>query len=150
MDPPFKISNSRLNLFKDCKRCFWLSFNSEWRRPSTIFPSLPGGFDEVALRPYYDSFRGTNTLPLELSRPCYDGVKKQTLTNINLFPDQTKMEDYRSKSYKRGLIHQDKSLQSILNGALDELLITDEDKLVVLDYKTKVGKKIGMIYTNNT
>jgi hypothetical protein len=43
----YKLSPSSLSLLKECPRCFWLQFNKGIRRPSTVFPSLPGGMDRI-------------------------------------------------------------------------------------------------------
>jgi len=49
----YKFSPSKLNLVKDCPRCFWLEFNKKFRRPRGIFPSLPSGMDKI-LKNHFD------------------------------------------------------------------------------------------------
>ncbi len=48
-----RLSNSRLGLYTECPRCFWLDMNAGIKRPDTIFPSLPGGLDAQFKR-YFD------------------------------------------------------------------------------------------------
>jgi hypothetical protein len=47
MKKPFKLSPSKLNLFQECKRCFWLEKHKVWKRPQGIFPSLPSEMDKI-------------------------------------------------------------------------------------------------------
>ena len=53
---------SGLAFSQECKRCWWLSKNTDWNRPTYGFPGLPGGMDEI-LKKYYDEFRTKNLLP---------------------------------------------------------------------------------------
>jgi hypothetical protein len=59
------LSNSRLGLYTECPRCFWLEINTGIKRPDTIFPSLPGGLDPLFKR-YFDQFRDRSELPPEV------------------------------------------------------------------------------------
>ena len=61
----YKLSPSSLSLIKDCPRCFWLTNNKIWKRPSGIFPSLPSGMDKI-LKIHFDNFMEKNILPPEL------------------------------------------------------------------------------------
>lgn len=51
----YKFSPSKLNLVKDCPRCFWLEYNKKFRRPRGIFPSLPSGMDQI-LKHHFDEY----------------------------------------------------------------------------------------------
>src|SRR3989338_5295800 len=62
---PYKFSPSNLSLLKECKRCFWLQFNKNIKRPQGIFPSLPSGMDKI-LKAHFDSYRDKGELPPEL------------------------------------------------------------------------------------
>ena len=145
------LSNSKLGRLLECRRCFWLenfcltcngpstpysckrASHNVWKRPSGPFPGIPNGIDDK-LRIHYNNFRKINKLPPELSnRPeCAD---------LKLFPDESKVKEWGNPfNYNIGLRHKDTSLDSVLKGGLDELLITDEGKLVVLDFKTMRSK----------
>lgn len=50
------LSASRLNLFLECRRCFWLEHRAGIARPKTPFPTLPSGIDLV-LKQRYDRYR---------------------------------------------------------------------------------------------
>jgi hypothetical protein len=118
------LSPSALNLFEDCPRCFWLEKREKIRRPRGIFPSLPGGMDLV-IKAYFDGYRAKGALPPELK----GRVRGQ------LFEDAELIEVWRN--WKRtDLRHDDKSLDAVLSGALDDCLV-DDGLYIPLDYKTR-------------
>ena len=119
---PYKLSPSTLNLFKECKKCFWLKFNKNIKRPETIFPSLPSGMDRV-LKIHFDNYRDKDQLPPELKE----------LKELKLFKDKELLEEWRNN--RKGITVEDKE-GNILRGAVDNIL-TKENKLIVLDYKTR-------------
>ncbi len=119
---PYKLSPSTLNLFKECKRCFWLKFNKQIKRPDTIFPSLPSGMDRI-LKIHFDNYRDKDQLPPELKE----------LKELKLFKDKPLLEEWRNN--RKGIRVEDKE-GNILRGAVDNIL-TKENKLIVLDYKTR-------------
>jgi len=118
------LSPSRLHLFKECKRCFWLNINKGVRRPSGPFPSLPSGMDKV-LKVYFDKYRENNCLP-----PDIEGKLKG-----HLFNDMEKLEVWRAN--RRGLRFVDKKTGITLMGALDDLFVTDDGLFIPLDFKTR-------------
>jgi len=61
----YKLSPSRLNLFFECERCFWLRVNEGVERPSGPFPSLPSGMDRE-IKNHFDRFRSKNETPPEI------------------------------------------------------------------------------------
>ncbi len=119
----FRFSPTTLNLFFACRRCFWLHFNKEVRRPRGIFPSLPSGIDRV-LKEYYNGYRKIKKLPPEL----------EGKVEGSLFEDLALLEEWRN--WRKGLSYQDKALDVTLTGAIDELLVNG-DFYIPLDYKTK-------------
>ena len=121
---PYALSPSTLNLFNECKRCFWLQFNKQIKRPDTIFPSLPSGMDNI-LKTHFDSFMEKGQLPPEL---CNSECK-----DLKLFNDKELLKAWRSNF--KGIKAEDKE-GNILRGAVDNIL-TKRDKLIVLDYKTR-------------
>ena len=119
-----KISPSSLNLFLDCPRCFWLEKNKNIKRPRGIFPSLPGGMDLV-IKAYFDKYRQKNELPPEI---------KGKLTG-NLLADIGLLDKWRSWR-ATDLCYEDKSINAVLSGALDDCLMED-GCYIPLDYKTR-------------
>jgi len=125
----YKLSPSSLGLMKDCPRCFWLEKNDRWKRPEGIFPTLPSGMDRV-LKKHFDNFRDIGKLPPEL-------VKLLECKGMELFGRDEGEKEILEKwrNYRKGMQIKDEE-GNILIGALDNLLIKD-NKLVVLDYKTR-------------
>jgi len=120
---PHKFSPSSLSLMKQCKRCFWLRFNENIRRPEGIFPSLPNGMDKI-LKAHFDSFLDKGILPPEL---------KELEGNFKLYDNEFLLENWRNN--RRGIRWEDDN-GNIFMGAVDNIL-KKGDKLIVLDYKTR-------------
>lgn len=118
------LSASRLTLFIECRRCFWLEHRAGIAKPKTPFPTLPSGIDLV-LKRRYDQYRAAGTLPSEL-----DGhVSGRLFDNVPLL---TAWRDWR-----RGLRVRPSWARTEITGALDDCLIDPEGRLCPLDYKTR-------------
>ena len=126
MQNTYKLSPSSLNLMEECPRCFWLHHNQNKKRPEGIFPSLPSGMDNI-LKVYFDKFRDKNQLPPELEEnpECKD---------CKLFHDKDLLKLWRNNL--KGISWTDEE-GNILHGAVDNLLIDKNNKIIVLDYKTR-------------
>lgn len=121
---PIRLSPSKLNVFRECPRCFWLDKVKGIERPRGIFPSLPGGMDRI-IKMYFDGLRSSGALPKELEGNLPKGV--------TLYPDQEQLDRWRN--WRTGLEYQGQD-GSKLSGALDDLLVMD-DRYLPFDYKTK-------------
>ncbi len=119
---PYSLSPSTINIFKDCKKCFWLQFRKNLKRPDGIFPSLPSGMDRI-LKAHFDSYM-EDALPPELVKHKVDA---------KLFNDRILLDKWRDA--KRGISYTDEK-GNTLKGAVDNIL-TKDNKLIVLDYKTR-------------
>ena len=121
----YKLSPSSLNLYQECKRCFWLDKNKVWKRPSGIFPSLPSGMDRI-LKTHFDKFMKKGILPPEIceNKLCID---------CKLFDNEKLLRKWRSNL--NGISWKDK-MGNELHGAVDNILVRGK-KLIVLDYKTR-------------
>ena len=125
-----KLSPSSLNIFLECPRCFWLQMNRRIKRPRGIFPSLPGGMDLV-IKDYFDKYRIKDELPPEIK----GRVEGKLFNNLDLLK--------RWRSWRTtDLRYEDKSLNVILSGALDDCLV-DGDYYIPLDYKTRGSEPKG-------
>ncbi|MBI2667084.1 PD-(D/E)XK nuclease family protein [Candidatus Woesearchaeota archaeon] len=117
----YKLSPHALNLYQECRRCFWEGQNG-LKRPSGPFPSLPSGMDKI-IKQRFDTHRKKNELPEELSG----------LEDVALYTGQ-ELKEWQNQ--RKGL--QWTSEQgNILAGALDDVLQTAFGELIVLDYKTR-------------
>ncbi|MGB9708231.1 MAG: PD-(D/E)XK nuclease family protein [Candidatus Pacearchaeota archaeon] len=121
----FNLSPSGLSLMEECQRCFWLEKHHIWKRPQSIFPSLPGGMDRI-LKRHFDRFMVRRMMPPELrdNIHCF---------GCRLFGNAELLKQWRNE--KSGIMWQDKE-GNIFHGAIDNLLVRG-DKLIVLDYKTR-------------
>jgi len=121
---PLTLSNSRLGLYRECPRCFWLDLSAGIKRPDTIFPSLPGGLD-LQFKRYFDQFRARGEVPPEV-RGKLPGA---------LLPDVKTIGRWRD--WKRGLRYAPPWAGVELMGALDECLVDKGNVHYPLDYKTR-------------
>ena len=124
---PFSLSPSSINLFLECPRCFWLAHTKNIKRPAGIFPSLPSGMDRV-LKEHFDRFAVAGKMPPEL----LSLQKEFPLTK--LFDDFTLLNAWRNNW--KGISIKDKK-ENTLKGAIDNLLINENQELTILDYKTR-------------
>jgi len=116
-----RLSPSKLNVFRECPRCFWNAEVADVSRPRGPFPSLPGGID-LRLKDYLEAYRGK--LPPEL-RGKVPGI---------LFKDPVLLRKWRN--WRTGLGYYDPALDVEVIGALDDVL-QDGEVMYPLDYKTK-------------
>lgn len=114
------LSPSGLNLFLECPKCFWLQEVRKIHRPRGPFPSLPGGMD-MAIKSYFDKFRGEGTLPPFIKFPG-------RLVEENL------IKEWRNN--RKGIRWFDSESEATLMGALDDCLV-DGDYYIPIDYKTR-------------
>lgn len=130
-----RLSPSTLNLFFECKRCFWLHINKNIHRPRGIFPSLPSGMDNV-IKKYFDKYRRQRKLPPEIEGK----VPGKLVEDIELLS--------RWRNWRTGLEYKDEKLEATLFGALDDCLMIEqggpstgsgrlEHFYVPIDYKTR-------------
>ncbi|MBN2368039.1 PD-(D/E)XK nuclease family protein [Candidatus Woesearchaeota archaeon] len=122
---PYSLTPSKLNLIKDCPKCFWLEHNKGIKRPDSIFPSLPSGMDRI-LKVHFDNYADIDELPPEL-------IGKKDMKDVKIFKDKKLLNVWRENwtgiQYKA-------DDGNILKGAVDAILQRG-DKLIVLDYKTR-------------
>jgi CRISPR/Cas system-associated exonuclease Cas4 (RecB family) len=122
----YKLSPSRMNLFFECPRCFWLRVNEKVNRPSGPFPSLPSGIDE-AVKEHFDRFRERGDVPPEIQRSSEE--------NLSLYEDQEFLE--KARSWRTEPKWRDPESEALLRGGVDDLMRNQEGDIVVLDYKTR-------------
>lgn len=120
----FSLSASKLNLLRECPRCFYDANVLKVERPRGIFPSLPGGVDRV-MKVCLDQFRGG--LPPHLASTL-SGTMWGTVAQI------TKLRNWRS-GLKAVLPIKGKMVSLI--GALDDLILEADGTYSPYDTKTK-------------
>ncbi len=118
------LSPSKLSLFKDCKRCFWLDVNEGVKRPAGISSSLPNGIDLI-LKRHFDEFRSNHALPPEISGKL----------NGHLFDDMETLKTWRNNF--KGLQYEDEESGMVLRGAVDDMFVTEDGYFIPIDFKTR-------------
>lgn len=120
----YRLSPSRINLFFECKRCFWLKVNENVKRPSGPFPSLPSGMDQE-IKNHFDRFRERGEVPPELEEADIE---------VEPFSDREFLE--KARDWRQEPKWRDPETGALLRGAVDDLLEQD-GKIIVMDYKTR-------------
>ena len=114
VEKPERMSAARLNLLRECPRCFWLVIKRGIKRPSMGFPTLPARFDRI-IQEYCQPYRDTDQLPPLLK--------------------ETGLEGRLIKAKLKPWIDPESGLA--LTGRLDECLETPSEGFAPLDHKTR-------------
>lgn len=120
-----QLSPARLDLYADCARCFWLHVNEGVERPSGPFPSLPSGMDG-AIKDHFDLHRRRGTVP-----PSVAAADE----SLRLYPDQQDLD--RCRRWQGPPEYAVPDSDVVLRGGVDDLLVTADETIAVLDYKTR-------------
>ncbi|MEA3344238.1 MAG: PD-(D/E)XK nuclease family protein [Patescibacteria group bacterium] len=127
------LSPNSLNLFLECKRCFWLEKKQGIRRPPHYPYTLNSAVDNL-LKQEFDKYRAKKeTHPLLVAN------------NIpaKLFSNQKLLNRWRDNF--QGIRYYNKDLNATFFGAVDDILEFQDGKLAPLDYKS-TGSKVAKIY----
>ena len=123
------LSPSKMNLFRDCPRCFYDQYTLKVPRPRGIMASLMGGIDRT-IKPLADSYAGK--MP---------GFLANHINGI-LLPNRVTMKKWGN--WRSGMRYYDESNAIELYGGLDECAVIDageaEPIYVPVDWKTKGDK----------
>lgn len=110
------LSASTLNIYRECKRCFWLHVKKGIKRPRGPMPSITTGLDLI-IKEYFEYYRKMGQLP-----PILEGKIPGKLIK--------KLE----KTY-----YYDIDENFCLFGKLDECMV-ENGKYAPLDHKTRASK----------
>jgi len=128
-----KLSPSSLNLFLECRRCFWLEKKQGIRRPPPYPYALNMAVD-VLLKQEFDSYRVKGEL-----HPLLGANNIQA----RLFSNQSLLNQWRNNL--AGIRYYDQTLDATLFGAVDDILEFEDGKLAPLDYKS-TGSSVPTVY----
>lgn len=121
-DEPFKLSRSKLELFTECQRCFYLD-----RRLGVARPSLPG----FALNSAVDHLLKKE---FDFHRAQGSAHPLMTAYGIDAVPFQhEKIDEWRANF--KGVQYYDRDAQLIITGAVDDVWVNPRGDLIVVDYK---------------
>ena len=133
-----KISRSRLQLFLDCRRCFWLLMRHKIKRPSMPDFLLNLAVDHL-FKKEFDIYRAQ-----EKPHPIMRKNK------IKAVPFQHQDLDKWRNPFE-GLQYLDKEHNFLIFGGLDDVWIDNDEQLIVVDYKaTAKDKPVSELYAVGT
>src|ERR1017187_7610486 len=118
----FKISRSKIELYKQCPRCFWLDARLKIRRPNGPPFSLNKAVDEL-FKKEFDAYRRN-------AKPHPIMVENQ----IKAIPFQhADLDKWRENFVGVSTLHESTNLYVF--GAIDDVWVNEANELIVVDYK---------------
>ena len=119
---PYKVSRSKIELFTQCPRCFWLDARMKIKRPSSPPFRINSAIDEL-LKKEFDVYRA-KAEPHPLMRD----------NQIKAVPYQHKdLDTWRANFTGVSTLHEPSNLHVF--GAVDDIWVDDDGNLIVVDYK---------------
>ena len=119
---PFKISRSKIDLFWECPRCFYLDRRLGVKRPSMPAFTLNSAVDHL-LKKEFDIHRA--------EKEAHPLMKKYKISAVPFqHPD---LEKWRHNFTGIRFIHQPTNF--LVFGAVDDIWIDDKNELHIVDYK---------------
>lgn len=125
---PFKVSRSKIELFMQCPRCFWLDARLKIKRPSGPPFNINKAIDEL-FKKEFDMHRAAGT-----QHPL------QTKFKIKAKPyAHQDIDTWRENFVGVFTVHEPTNLHVF--GAVDDVWVNDEGELMVVDYKATAKDK---------
>ena len=125
---PYKLSRSKLELFCQCQRCFWLEQRLKIKRPP-FPPFLINSAVDALFKNEFDIYRAkAEPHPL------------MTKFKVDAIPyDHPDLDKWRNSF--DGIQHLDESTNFLIYGGIDDIWINPEGQLLIVDYKATAKKK---------
>src|SRR3990172_7799509 len=120
---PFRISRSKIDLFMECPRCFYLDRKSGVGRPPGYPFSLNSAVDTL-LKKEFDIHRAEKTTHPLMENYGIDAVPLQH-KDINKWRD----------SLRGGIEYLDPNTNLLITGGIDDVWVNPEGELLIVDYK---------------
>lgn len=119
---PYKVSRSKIELFMQCRRCFWLDARLKISRPSSPPFNINKAIDELFKREF-DAYRLKG-----------EPHPMMTANSVRAVPYRhADLEKWRYNFTGVTALHQPTNLQVF--GAIDDVWVNDAGQLIVVDYK---------------
>lgn len=125
---PFRVSRSKIELFNECERCFWLEAIKGIKRPDTP-PFLINSAVDQLMKSEFDTYREKGE-----QHPW----QKEFHVPAKPFAHE-KLDEWRENF--TGVQYEDTDNNLVLFGAVDDLWINDDGELIVVDYKATAKNK---------
>lgn len=125
---PFKLSRSKIELFMQCPRCFWLDVRLKITRPNSPPFNINKAIDEL-LKREFDTYRQKQ-----------EPHPWMTDNQIKAVPYQhADLDTWRYNFTGVTTLHKPTNLH--IFGAVDDIWINDDGELLVVDYKATAKDK---------
>ncbi len=125
---PFRVSRSKIELFTECPRCFWLETVKGIKRPNTP-PFLINSAVDLLLKAEFDVYRKSGQ-----QHPWQIEFK------VDAKPYAHEMLDEWRENFV-GIQAEHKPSNLIIFGAVDDLWINPAGEIIVVDYKATAKNK---------
>ncbi len=119
---PYKLSRSRLELFTDCPRCFYLDRKLGVDRPAG-FPFTLNNAVDFLLKKEFDIHRVKNSIHPLMEKYKIDAVPY----------DHPEIDQWRNNFVGIQYLHQPTNF--LFYGAIDDVWVDNDGQLIVVDYK---------------
>ncbi|MCL4374764.1 PD-(D/E)XK nuclease family protein [Patescibacteria group bacterium] len=120
---PFRISRSKIDLFLNCPRCFYLDRRLGVSQPPGFPFTLNAAVDKL-LKKEFDQYRRKNQ-----PHPLMEHYR------INAVPFAHPQLDQWRDALKGGVEYLDPSTNLLITGAIDDVWVERDGQLIVVDYK---------------
>lgn len=129
---PFKLSRSKIDLFLECPRCFYLDRRLGLGRPSMPGWALNSAVDQL-LKNEFDLLRKKGQTHELMSQYQIDAIPFS-------HPD---IEEWRNNFIGKRYLHEGTNL--LIFGAVDDIWVNKKQELLIVDYKaTSTSKEISL------
>ena len=121
---PFKLSRSKIELFINCPRCFYLDRRLGVGQPPGYPFALNSAVDKL-LKKEFDSYRAT-----QAPHPLMEA------NGINAVPFKHEKLDYWRDALRGGIEYLHPASNLLLSGGIDDLWVAPDGQLFIVDYKS--------------
>ena len=125
---PFRVSRSKIDLFVECPRCFYLDQRLGIKRPDTYPLTLNIAVDEL-LKKEFDLLRET--------KDPHPIMKKYGIDAVPFKHED--MEMWRD-AMRRGIEYLDPRTNLSIRGGVDDVWVRPDGELLIVDYKAKATR----------
>lgn len=122
---PYKLSRSKLELFMQCKRCFWLDVRLKISRPSSPPFNINKAIDEL-FKKEFDYYRNLKEPHPLMTEAGIDAVPYK-------HKDLNKWRTALGNNVGISIIHKPTNLY--IYGAIDDVWQSPDGQLIIVDYK---------------
>ncbi len=119
---PYRVSRSKIELFKQCQRCFWLEAKKGIKRPDSPPFNINKAIDEL-FKKEFDKYRAEKA-----PHPIMVEYKLDVIP----FAHQ-QMDEWRHNF--TGVQFEYKPANLLVFGAVDDVWVNPKEELIVVDYK---------------